>query len=122
MLVKAITCLTEDIAALIQKARDYQASLYPTESINQDDPKDLVSGDMYFIGVYQDEHLCGIGGVKIMQDTPDYGEIKTLFVDPDCRGRGVSKVIMNELEVHAGIAKECLAFTLLVKSFFQLIR
>ena len=98
MLVKAIIELTGDVSALVQKSRDYQASLYPTESINQDDPEYLVNGDMYFIGAYDGESLCGIGGVKIMHDNPDYGEIKNLFVDPVCRGRGVSKIIMSALE------------------------
>ena len=98
MLVKVITGLSTDVAGLIQQSRDYQASLYPSESINQDDPEYLVNGDMYFVGAYDGDSLCGIGGVKIMPDTPVYGEIKNLFVDPACRGRGVSKLVMNALE------------------------
>ncbi len=100
MEIKPIVELDDDVDALIQMSRDYQASLYPSESINQDDPEYLTNGGMYFIGAYQSKKLCGIGGVKIMQDTPDYGEIKNLFVDPDCRGRGVSKIIMSSLENH----------------------
>lgn len=98
MLVEAITELSNDVAVLIQQSRDYQASLYPSESINQDDPEYLVKGDMYFVGAYDGERLCGIGGVKIMRDTPDYGEVKNLYVDPNCRGRGVSKIVMSALE------------------------
>lgn len=98
MLVKTITKLTGDVAALVQKSRDYQASLYPSESINQYDPHDLINGDMYFIGAYRGDDLCGIGGVKIMHVYPRFGEIKNLFVDPACRGCGVSKLIMSALE------------------------
>ncbi len=98
MLIKPITALTDKVENLIHLSRQYQATLYPAESINQDDPHELVNGDMYFIGVYDDEALCGIGAVKVMPDDPSYGEIKNLFVDPQCRGRGVSKIIMQALE------------------------
>lgn len=98
MEIKLITELSDDVETLIQFSRDYQAEIYPADSINQDDPEYLVSGSMYFIGAYGDEVLLGIGGVKIMHDDGDYGEIKNLFVDPKARGRGVSKIIMQALE------------------------
>lgn len=102
MIVNSITQLSEDVDDLIQQSRRYQEILYPPESINQDDPHYLINGGMYFIGAYDSEKLCGIGGVKIMHDIMIddgyYGEIKNLFVDPDSRGRGASKMIMNSLE------------------------
>ena len=98
MFVQPITELSEDVDDLIQQSRRYQEKIYPAESINQDDPQYLINGPMYFIGAYDGEKLCGIGGVKIMHDDSHYGEIKNLFVDPNCRGRGVSKIIMNALE------------------------
>lgn len=98
MLIKPITALSDKVAEIIQLSRQYQATLYPPESINQDDPHDLVNGSMYFIGAYRGGDLCGIGGVKIMHDDQHYGEIKNLFVNPLCRGQGVSKMIMNALE------------------------
>ena len=98
MKIKLITSLSVDVHALIQMSRDYQAGIYPAESINQDDPEHLISASMYFIGAYDGDELCGIGGVKIMHDDSSYGEIKNLFVDPKCRGRGVSKIIMKALE------------------------
>jgi len=98
LIVKPIIELSGDVDDLIQQSRDYQAAIYPVESINQDDPEYLVSGGMYFIGAYDNDKLRGIGGVKIMHNDSHYGEIKNLFVDPKCRGRGVSKIIMNTLE------------------------
>lgn len=98
MLIKPINDLTEQVTAIVQLSRDYQASLYPPESINQDKPEELVNGRMYFIGAYGNDDLYGIGGVKLMHDDGDYGEIKNLFVDPHHRGRGVSRAIMHELE------------------------
>jgi len=102
LIIKAITELSKDVDDLIQQSRDYQAEIYPPESVHQDDPQYLINGGMYFIGAYDDETLCGIGGVKIMcevmNDDGHYGEIKNLFVDPVYRGRGVSKIIMHALE------------------------
>jgi len=98
LIVKPIIELSEDVDDLIQMSRDYQAAIYPPESINQDDPEYLIGESVYFIGAYAVEKLCGIGGVKIMHNDSHYGEIKNLFVDPKCRGRGVSKIIMNALE------------------------
>lgn len=98
MLIKPITVLTDEVDKLIQQSRRYQETLYPQESINQDDPHSLVYGNMYFIGAYDGDELCGLGGVKIMNDNLRYGEIKNLFVSPEFRGRGISKVIMNALE------------------------
>ena len=83
---------------IIQMSRLYQATIYPPESIHQDDPQKLVNGSMYFIGAFNDDNLCGIGGVKIMHDDCDYGEIKNVFVNPLYRGRGVSRLIMQNLE------------------------
>lgn len=98
MLVKPITAMSDKVDELIQLSRQYQATLYPPESINQDDPDYLLKGGMYFIGAYQGDDLCGIGGVKVMRDDQTYGEIKNLFVNPVFRGQGVSKIIMNALE------------------------
>ncbi|MCP4492262.1 MAG: GNAT family N-acetyltransferase [Gammaproteobacteria bacterium] len=100
MRVKPVTVLTDDVEALIQQSRLYQETIYPPESIHQDDPYKLIYSDMFLVGVYDGEVLCGIGGVKIVDDAPNYGEIKNLFVDPQYRGRGASKAIMSALERH----------------------
>ncbi len=98
MLIRPISVLTDRVAELIEQSRQYQAALYPQESIHQDDPQHLVDGSMYFIGAFLQHGLCGIGGVKVMSDDGCYGEIKNLFVDPVYRGKGLSKAIMNALE------------------------
>lgn len=98
MLIKPITELFDEANDLIQMSRQYQATIYPPDSIYQADPHNLIDGSMYFIGAFKDDSLCGIGGVKILHDDVDYGEIKNLFVNPDYRGQGISKLIMQALE------------------------
>lgn len=100
MEIKPIRSLSENVGALIQLSRDYQAELYPPESIHQQDPQALLDTDIYFIGAYLEQDLLGIGAVKRVHASPQYGEIKNLFVHPDHRGKGASRVIMNALEQH----------------------
>ena len=100
MEIKPISNISEDVDALIQMSREYQAGLYPPESIHQEDPQALLAQNIYFIGAYLDSDLLGIGAVKRVEATPRYGEIKNLFVDPKHRGRGASRIIMSALEQH----------------------
>ena len=100
MQIKVIRVISHDVDVLIDLSRQYQAELYPPESIHQEDPQALLARNTYFIGAYLKQTLLGIGAVKIFDASPGYGEIKYLFVDPGHRGQGVSRVIMNALEQH----------------------
>ena len=100
MEIKPFSSISDDVGALIQLSRDYQAGLYPAESIYQEDPQALLDTDIYFIGAYLEQDLLGIGAVKRVQASPQYGEIKNLFVAPNHRGKGASRVIMSALEKH----------------------
>jgi putative acetyltransferase len=98
--VKPITSISKDVEVLLQQSRQYMAELYPADSVHQVDTDHLLESDVYFIGGYLDRALMGIGAVKIFDSSPRYGEIKNLFVDPEYRGRGLSRLIMNALEQH----------------------
>lgn len=100
MEIKPISRISNNVDALIQLSREYQAGLYPPESIHQEDPQTLLAQNIYFIGAYIDNDLLGIGAVKRVDATPRYGEIKNLFVDPEHRGQGASRVLMSALEQH----------------------
>lgn len=100
MEIKPISRISNDVDALIQLSRNYQAGLYPPESIHQEDPHLLLANDIYFIGAYFERILLGIGAVKRVDRSERYGEIKNLFVDPNHRGKGASRVIMSRLEQH----------------------
>ena len=98
MRIETIDFISDDVSALIQLSRDYQAELYPPESIHQEDPQQLLAPNIYFIGAYLQQNLIGIGAVKLVNGSPAYGEIKNLFVDPRHRGQGASRIIMRALE------------------------
>ena len=98
--IKPIKDIASDVDALIQMSRQYQAELYPVESIHQEDPQQLLAKNVHFIGAYLQQALLGIGAVKLIGAASGYGEIKNLFVDPRYRGQGVSRIIMSALEQH----------------------
>jgi putative acetyltransferase len=106
MEIQPIDVISDDVAGLIQQSQYYQAGLYPTESIHQEDDQALLAANIYFIGAYQGQVLMGIGAVKIFETPQSYGEIKNLFVDPHHRGKGLSRDMMQALEqqlIEAGI-------------------
>ena len=43
MQIETIKVISDDVDALIQLSRDYQAELYPPESIHQEDPQQLLA-------------------------------------------------------------------------------
>ena len=107
MQIHPIDVISGDVAGLVQQSQQYQAEIYPAESIHQEDAQALLVSSVYFIGAYQGQALLGIGAVKRIDASSPYGEIKNLFVDPRHRGQGASRVIMHALEQHligAGIS------------------
>ena len=63
-----------------------------------DDADELSKDNVYFIGVFDGQRLVGIGAVKILQHDITYGELKRIFILPDYRGQGLSKLLMASLE------------------------
>ncbi len=100
MKVDSISPTRDDVSALLKQAADYAAGLYPSESNHLDDEVELSKPHVHFVGAFEQEILVGIGAVKILSHERVYGEIKSIFVLPEHRGKGVSKLIMNALENH----------------------
>ncbi|WP_343638661.1 GNAT family N-acetyltransferase [Roseateles sp.] len=87
--------------SLLAQSDAYMAALYPGESNHLADPDALAQPKVRFIGVWLAEWLAGCAAVKVVEDGDGaYGEIKRMFVQPQFRGRGLSKVLMEELESH----------------------
>jgi putative acetyltransferase len=86
---------------LLKASDDFLGALYPPESNHLSTPDDLAQPHVRFLGYQDDLNVVGCVAVRIMEDTTGpYGEIKRLFVLPDFRGRGISKVLIEALEAH----------------------
>lgn len=98
-----IEALNPDLSAaqsLIAKSDAYLAALYPPESNHLESVDALKRQNVRFLGGYIDTELVACGAVKILADDGLYGEIKRVFVLEAFRGRGFSKIIMQQLEAH----------------------
>jgi len=86
---------------LLSASDAYLGSLYPPESNHLSSPKDLAQTHVRFVGYQEESDIVGCCAVKMLNDDEGpYGEIKRLFVLPEYRGRGISKILMETLEKH----------------------
>ncbi len=85
---------------LLNLSDDYMGTLYPAESNHLEGPEVLCQPNVYFIGARHQGELVACGGVKTMDNDGRYGEIKRVFITEAFRGKGLSKLIMQRLELH----------------------
>jgi putative acetyltransferase len=100
----SITILPErpDSAAAVALIQELEATLdplYPAESRHGFSVEKLVAENVPFFVLCCDGRPAGCGGVKLFGS--EYGEIKRIFVRPQYRGKGLSKLIMEHLEEYA---------------------
>jgi putative acetyltransferase len=88
-----------DVIALIQALDDYQKPLCPPESHHGVDIATLMQPNVLFV-VARDEAGTAVGCAGLML-ADGYGEIKRMFVDPACRGRGLGRALLDTLEAMA---------------------
>lgn len=102
MQIQALNPQSEAVLSLLAQSDAYMAALYPAESNHLESPEALEQPNVHFIGVWLAEWLAACGAVKVVEDAEHgrYGEIKRVFVQPQFRGRGLSKVLMQQLEDH----------------------
>ncbi|WP_239690945.1 GNAT family N-acetyltransferase [Chromobacterium sphagni] len=98
-----------EVMALIDELDAYQKPLYPAESHHGVDMAALLQPDMAFAVARDGEgRALGCGAVWC---TPAFGELKRMFVRPQCRGLGVARALLGLLEAQAR-ARGCAAMAL----------
>ena len=83
---------------LIAASDAYMGALYPAESNHFDGVDTLRRPNVRFLAAWLDGRMVGCGAVKRLPGPPAYGEIKRVYVDPACRGRGIARALMARLE------------------------
>jgi putative acetyltransferase len=79
-----VKLLDKELAAYNGSDNDYYSSFNTIENIK------------YAVVVYNDEIPVGCGAIKKYSE--DTAEVKRMYVNPDFRGRGTGKIILDELE------------------------
>ncbi len=98
MQIEQVSPTRTDVFNLIRQSDEYFSGMYPAESNHLESADNLSKPNVILMGAYADMALVGIGAVKIVDGDITYGEIKRVFVTPEYRGQGISKLIIQELE------------------------
>ena len=93
---------TPEATALLQASHALMQSLYPPEHNHYLEIDALCRPEISFL--LARHNTKAIGCAALAQKT-GYGEIKSMFVDPDARGAGVADALMDALEQSAKEAK-----------------
>jgi putative acetyltransferase len=98
-----------DVAALLAELDAYLYALYPADCVYALDIAALEQPNVLF-AVARD--LAGAAlGCCAMVITPEYGEVKRMYVRPAARGRSLSHKLLDALEGEA-VKRGCTRFTL----------
>jgi putative acetyltransferase len=85
-----------DVIALIADLDAYQLTLYPPESVYALDLNALMQPEVKFaVARSVDGVIVGCAAVVL---SPEYGEIKRMYVQPAARGQGLARRLMDTLE------------------------
>lgn len=101
--IEDLTTLFEFEQGIINAERPFDPTLKPGH-INYYNLKELIeANDSKVIVAVHEGKVIGSGYIKILAASPyfnhsQYGYIGFMFVQPDYRGRGIIKMIINELQ------------------------
>lgn len=87
--------------ALLAASDRYMTALYPAIAEHLESVAGLSQANVLFLGAWVGDELAACGAVKRISDAVDgiaYGEIKRVFVRPEQRGQGLSRLLMERLE------------------------
>lgn len=91
----------DEVSAIIDDIDTLMNSLYPAESNQLLALDELEQDHVHFIGGRADGRVTCCGAIVHKTDDGEYGELKRIYVRPENRGQGLSKVIMTALIEHA---------------------
>jgi putative acetyltransferase len=93
--IAAESPLTPDLALLMARHTADMHAQTPPESIHMMDANQLATPDVSFFVMRDDERPIGMGAFKRLSAT--HGEIKSMHILREARGRGLSKAMLVHL-------------------------
>ena len=84
--------------ALLKQSHALMQSLFPPEDNFYLDVDQLVDPSIHFFGARIGADICGTGALKVADG---YGEVKSMFVAEEARGKGVADAILRQIEDQA---------------------
>ena len=89
-------------AALLKASHALMESLFPSEANHYLGIDALLAPEIRFYVAYDGEQMVGTGALAVKDG---YGELKSMFVDPDARGKGVGEALVTQLVVRAKLER-----------------
>ena len=99
MIINTETPDQPEVRAMLDKLDAYHAELYPAESNHLLDVASLLREDALFL-VARDVGGKAVGCAALV-NRGGYGEIKRMYVDEACRGRGAATQLLEHLSMFA---------------------
>lgn len=88
-----------EIAALLQAGEEYGTALYPAESNHFLSIDTLKADHIVFVSARDpDQKAVGTGALALFDG---WAELKRMWVIPEARGRGISRLLLEDLENRA---------------------
>lgn len=84
--------------ALLKQSHALMESLFPPEDNFYLDVNDLVAPHIHFFTARDGDTICGTGALA---SKDGYGEVKSMFVAEDARGKGVADALLRQIEDQA---------------------
>ena len=83
----------------ISNVKDYTPEMME-ECVRSLSSENLIerAGWLHFYVVENDNRIIGCGGIGPYWGKADESSLFTIFVDPDCQGKGIGRAIINTLE------------------------
>ncbi|MGJ4972396.1 MULTISPECIES: GNAT family N-acetyltransferase [unclassified Bradyrhizobium] len=95
-----------DVVRMLRDADEYYASLYPQESNHLIDVNELAKDDTLFFVAQINDRVIGCTALVL---SPDYGELKRMYVDPAYRGLGVAQDLLDTIvQASRGAGLSCI--------------
>lgn len=88
--------------ALLKQSHTLMESLFPPEDNFYLDVNDLVAPHIHFFTARDGNMVCGTGALLVQED---YGEVKSMFVAKEARGKGVADALLRQIEDQARAEK-----------------
>lgn len=87
-----------EATALLKASHALMTELFPPEDNFFLEIDDLCAPEISFFVAREGERILGTGALA---DKGGYGEVKSMFVAPDARGKGVGAGLLSQLEITA---------------------
>jgi len=84
--------------ALLKQSHALMESLFPPEDNFYLDVNDLVAQHIHFFTARDGDVICGTAALAVKDG---YGEVKSMFVAEDARGKGVAEALLRQIEDQA---------------------